>query len=74
MMNKMSFINLTDEQIRLMDDETLVLAEVSMIRLPSYDTDEGRAARLRYQAEINRRNIDVSATLHKAVFLVTGSK
>ena len=67
MENKMSFVNLTDEQIGSMDDETLVLAEVSMARLPSYDTDEGRAALLRYQVEINRRNIDASATLHAAV-------
>ncbi len=69
----MSFANLTDEQIRSMDDEALVLAEVSMARLPSYDTDEGRAALLRYQAEIARRNIDVSATLSRTVSLVTGN-
>jgi hypothetical protein len=67
MENKMIFVNLTNEQIRAMDDEVLVLAEASIARLPSYDTDEGRAARLRYQAEITRRNLNVSETLQKAV-------
>ena len=63
----MSFANLTNEQIRSMDDEALVLAEVSMARLPSYDTDEGRAARLRYQTEISRRNIDTGVALQRAI-------
>ena len=59
----MSLAELTNEQISKMDDGMLVLAQASISRLPSYDNEEGKAALVRFQTEIAKRNIDVVATL-----------
>jgi hypothetical protein len=57
MENKMAYTELTNEQIAEFSNEILLLGEMSIRRMPKYDTEDGRRVLGVFQAEIAKRDL-----------------
>lgn len=62
-----SLVNLSDELIATSDDSFLSLCFYSLKRLPSCDTEQGRATLFRVEEELKRRNVNPHDEMRKAI-------